>query len=78
MRSIKHKSVFIFVAALVFANSVLSQLKWTNVYSLYQPLPKSVHVYKTIDSMFDGKPNIAYYVIAVLKDKHLLFDADKT
>ena len=25
-----------------------------------------------------GKPNIAYYVIADLKDKHLLFDADTT
>jgi hypothetical protein len=67
---------------LVFTFSIVSisnaQLKWTNVDSLYQPLPKSVHVYMTNDSMFDGKPNIAYYVIADLKDKKLNFDADTT
>ena len=54
-----------------------AQLKWVNVDSLYQPLPASVQVYKTTDSL-DGKPNIAYYVIADLKDKKLLFDADTT
>ena len=54
-----------------------TQLKWVNVDSLYQPLPSSVHVFKTTDSL-DGKPNIAYYVIADLKDKKLLFDADTT
>jgi Phosphodiester glycosidase len=69
----------IFTATLLsFSISVSAQLHWQNVDSLYQPLPKSVHVYKTTDSMFDGKPNIAYYVIADLKDKHLLFDADTT
>lgn len=54
-----------------------AQLKWVNVDSLYQPLPASVHVFKTTDTL-DGKPNIAYYVIAALKDKKLLFDADTT
>ena len=54
-----------------------AQLRWVNVDSLYQPLPSSVHVFKTTDSL-DGKPNIAYYVIADLKDKKLLFDADTT
>jgi exopolysaccharide biosynthesis protein len=69
----------IFTATLLFFSiSVSAQLHWQNVDTLYQPLPKSVHVYKTTDSMFDGKPNIAYYVIADLKDKHLLFDADTT
>jgi exopolysaccharide biosynthesis protein len=53
------------------------QLNWINVDSLYQPLPSSVHVFKTTD-MLDGKPNIAYYVIADLKDKRILFDADTT
>jgi len=57
--------------------STNAQLKWTNVDSLYQPLPSSVHIFKTTDSL-DGKPNIAYYVIADLKDKKLLFDADTT
>ena len=69
-----------FLAATLFLFSVpaFAQLKWQNVDSLYQPLPRSVHVYKTTDSMFDGKPNVAYYVIADLKDKHLLFDVDTT
>ena len=54
-----------------------AQLKWVNVDSLYQPLPASVHVYKTTDTL-DGKPNIAFYLIADLKDKRLLFDVDTT
>ena len=53
-------------------NIVSAQLKWVNVDNLYQPLPKSVHVYYSNDSI-DGKPNIAYYVEAVLKDKALDF-----
>jgi exopolysaccharide biosynthesis protein len=54
-----------------------AQLKWKNVDSLYQPLPPSVHVYFSNDSL-DGKPNIAYYVIADLKDKKLDFTTDTT
>ena len=54
-----------------------AQLKWKNVDSLYQPLPSSVHVYYTNDSL-DGKPNIAYYLEANPKDKKLDFTADTT
>jgi len=54
-----------------------SQLKWINVDSLFQPLPPSVHVYKTID-LVDGKPNIAYYVEADIKDKKIDFTVDTT
>jgi hypothetical protein len=61
---------------LIAALPVPAQLKWICVDSLYQPLPSSVHVYRTPDSLFDGKPNIAYYVEADLKDKRLLFEAD--
>lgn len=57
--------------------TVSAQLKWINVDSLYQPLPGSIHIYKTTD-LLGGKPNIAYYVIADFKDKHLLFDTDTT
>ena len=57
--------------------SLTAQLKWTNVDSLYQPLPPTVRIYKTNDSLGE-KPIIAYYLIADLKDKHLLFDADTT
>src|SRR5688572_62597 len=65
--------------SLFIINSTVTnaQLKWVNVDSLYQPLPSSVHLFKTTDSL-DGKPNIAYYVIADLKDKKLLFDANTT
>lgn len=51
------------------------KLNWQNVDSLYGPLPPSVHVFRTQDSL-DGKPNIAYYVVADLKDKTLSFNAD--
>jgi hypothetical protein len=54
-----------------------AQVKWRNIDSLFQPLPSSMHIYKTTDSL-DGKPNIAYYVVADLKDKHLDFTADTT
>ena len=74
------KSLFIIINySLLIINSgeLNAQLKWINVDSLYQPLPSSVHVYKSTDTL-DGKPNIAYYVIADLKDKKVLFDADTT
>ncbi len=54
-----------------------AQLQWQNVDSLYQPLPASVHVYKTTDTL-DGKPNIAYCLIADLKDRKLDFTTDTT
>jgi len=65
--------------SLLIINSVIAtgQLTWVNVDSLYQPLPASVHVFKTTDTL-DGKANIAFYVIADLKDKKLSFDADTT
>ncbi|SRR5258706_4869888 len=70
------------LALILFSHFLLpllgvAQLRWQNVDSLFQPLPSSVHVYKTTDSL-DGKPNIAYYVEADLKDKHLDFTADTT
>ena len=65
--------------SLLFINSIIahSQLKWTNVDSLYQPLPSSVHVYFTNEPI-DTAPFRAYYLVADLKDKKLLFDADTT
>lgn len=64
-----------FITGLFFANISYGQLQWQNVDSLFQPLPPSVHVYKTT-SLLDGKPNIAYYVEADLKDKQLEFITD--
>lgn len=54
-----------------------AQLQWTNVDSLFGPLPPSVHVFKTTDPI-EGKPNIAYYLVADLKDKQLEFTVDTT
>jgi len=54
-----------------------AQVKWIKVDSLFGDLPKSVHVYKTTD-LLDGKPNIAYYVIADLKKKKLHYTVDTT
>ena len=44
-----------------------AQVRWQNVDSLFAPLPPTVHVFYTNDSI-DGKPNIAYYISAELKD----------
>lgn len=60
---------------IILAINSHAQVHWINVDSLYRPLPSSIHVYKTTDSL-DGKPNIAFYVIADLKDKNLLFNSD--
>ena len=54
-----------------------AQLKWTNVDSLYQPLPSSVHVYYTNEPI-DTAPFRAYYLIADLEDKKLNFTSDTT
>ncbi len=62
------------LAGVLLPLALLAQVRWINVDSLYQPLPPSVHVYYTSDSL-DGKPNIAYYVSAELKDKNIDFTA---
>lgn len=68
---------FILGCVVLIPSTAFAQIKWKNVDSLFQPLPKSVHVYFTNDSI-DGKPNIAYYVEADLKDKGLEFTSDTT
>jgi len=65
---------FIALALIIIATNSTAQVRWHNVDSLYAPLPPSVHVYYTNDSI-DGKPNIAYYVSAELTDKTLDFAA---
>jgi len=63
------------VVLLLVNSSLTAQLKWVNVDSEFQPLPENFHVYKTTDSL-DGKPFIAYYAEAKLKDRHLDFTVD--
>jgi hypothetical protein len=65
------------LAFLLFVTVVtaLAQQHWVNVDSAFLPLPNNFHVYKCTDSL-DGKPFIAYYAEAKLKDKHLIFTDD--
>ncbi|NCI51186.1 phosphodiester glycosidase family protein [Sediminibacterium roseum] len=65
------KIAAVFVLAIATL-AVQAQWNWKNVDSLYGPLPKGVHVYTTND-LVDGKPNIAYYVSADLKEKGIEF-----
>jgi exopolysaccharide biosynthesis protein len=64
--------IFCFIPIISFA-----QIKWQNVDSLYQPLPKSVHVFYT-DTPIDTANFRAFYVITDLKDKKLEFTTDTT
>lgn len=50
----------------------LSQLSWTNVNHIYAPLPSSIQVYMSTDSI-EGKANRCFYISADLKDKSLKF-----
>ena len=61
-----------FLLGIILPLTSFSQLHWHKVDSLYAPLPSSVHIYKTTDSL-NGRPFIAYYASAKLKDKKLLF-----
>lgn len=60
------------IGMLFFSHISQAQWQWKKVDSLYQPLPKGIHVYKTTDTT-EGKPNIAYYVSADLHEKSLQF-----
>ena len=66
------------ITGLIFIQfSVNAQVKWISADADFAPLPKAFHVFKTTDSL-DGKPFIAYYAVASLKKKKLLFTADTT
>lgn len=68
---------FTFLVVFFLSAKPVAQVKWVNADSLYAPLPASVQVFKTTDSL-DGKPFIAYYVKARLKDRQLDFTVDTT
>ena len=69
------KKVFVLWISCFFITTLYAQLKWTNVDSLYKPLPNSVHIFFT-DQQIDTSFFKAYYLIADLKDKNLEFTAD--
>jgi hypothetical protein len=66
------------LAVCFLGNTVLfAQVRWINVDTAFAPLPSTVQVFKTTDSL-DGKPFIGYYVKAKLKNKNLDFTTDTT
>ena len=75
MRKLLHTATFIVL--LLSDKGIKAQLKWVNADKDFGPLPAGVHVFKTNDSL-DGKPNIAFYVEAELKNKQLNFTDDTT
>jgi hypothetical protein len=68
---------YLIFAEMLFSSFLHAQNRWQNVDSVFGPLPASVHVFMTNDSL-EGKPNIAYYVKIPLHSKEILFDADTT
>ncbi|MHA4810614.1 phosphodiester glycosidase family protein [Flavitalea flava] len=68
------KSAVLVLLFLVRAHTTFCQLQWRNADSSFGPLPGSMHVFRTNDSL-DGQPFVAYYVSARLKDKKLQFTA---
>ena len=71
------KTSILWLAAILEVAVSTAQPQWKNVDSIYKPLPSSVHVYRCTDSL-NGRPFIAYYVSAQLKDKHLIFSDQVT
>ncbi len=71
------QSLFIICLFFYSTTIIFAQLKWQNVDSMYQPLPQSVRVYFTNQSIDTSKFR-AFYVIADLKDKNIDFTTDTT
>lgn len=73
------RNIFVLRKALTglffFPSILFAQLEWQRMDSLYPGIPSSVHIYKSI-SAISGRPNIAWYVEADLKDRNLVFDTD--
>jgi Phosphodiester glycosidase len=80
---LRNKAFIILAAGLSLAVCFLiptasfAQVKWINVDTAFMPLPSTIQVFKTTDSL-DGKPFIAYYIKAKLKAKKLDFTVDTT
>jgi hypothetical protein len=68
------KPVTLCLLLLLSVRICLAQLHWHRVDSSYGPLPGSIHIYRSADSL-EGFPSIAYYISARLKDKSVQFTA---
>jgi len=71
------KKILAGVILMLIAPFSFSQMKWIKVDSLFGPLPSSIHVYKTTDSI-EGKPNIAFYAEVDINDKQINPTVDTT
>lgn len=66
-----------FLFFLAIQSGLNAQLDWKDISGEYSPLPSSVKVFRSA-SPIAGKPNIAFYLVADLKDKNLQFKSDTT
>jgi len=66
------KSFSVLLLLLTHAGYSYAQLFWDRVDSAFGNLPPSIKVYKTTDSL-NGRPFIAYFIEAGLKDRNLEF-----
>ena len=69
------KKIIFCVVSSFIVTSLNAQVKWETLDPLYQPLPASMHIYKSTE-LLDGKPNIMYYAIVNVSDKNLRFTTD--
>ena len=70
-----NKKIQLGVMLLLLTHFCWAQVQWVNADSLYAPLPAGLHVFKSTGTV-NGRPSIAYYVSADLKNPALIFDAD--
>lgn len=69
--------VYSFIFSILLAGKITAQVNWHNVDNGFGPLPAGFSVFMSTDSL-DGKPFRAFYAIADLADKNLLFTTDTT
>ncbi len=67
-------SLFLLLVSYISASG---QLHWVNMDTAFGDLPASVHIYKS-NTALDGKPSIAWYLEADLRDRQLEFTTDTT
>lgn len=83
MNQVSHRaakmSPFLFCCLAIFfsCNITQAQVNWKKVTENFGAIPAGMDVYTSTDSL-DGKPFIAYYAIADLKNKQLQFTTDTT
>src|SRR6476646_3035463 len=68
-------SVAIACTFLFTISNATAQRTWTRIDSIFGPLPSSIHLYYTEDTL-NGRPFVAYYLSAALRDKKIIFNSD--